>query len=432
MSLIPSRACRFGLTFACAWTACLGATAGPHAKQAVRFATFNVTMYGSQAGQIADQMVNGPPVRAWAMVAELVQIYRPDVLLLNEFDYDAAGAGINAFVNNYLNVPQNEVGQGPRIPIDYPYVYWCPSNTGVHSGHDFDNNGIIDTTPGSENYANDCYGFGLFEGQYGLAILSKYEILIDEVRTFQQFKWKDMPGALEPVHGDGTPYYESAEWADFRLSSKNHVDVPVDIHGQTVHVLASHPTPPVFDDDTVDWNGKRNHDEIRFWADYVTPGTGGYIYDDAGRPGPLDTGEAFVIMGDQNADTDPNRGDGIDYAINQVLDSPTVNGAFTPLSGIAGLYGFVGDETHRAGLRLDYVLPSVNLPVIGGAIPWFQNRTPEEPLNHASDHHMVTVDIRIVPEPNSVAIILLGAACLLLGHRRSASPLKAADAGSGP
>ena len=51
-----------------------------------------------------------------------------------------------------------------------------------------------------------------------------------------------------------------------------------------------------------DRNGKRNHDEIRFWADYI----GGrvdpsYIYDDAGLHGGI-RGEYFVIVGDMNAD----------------------------------------------------------------------------------------------------------------------------------
>jgi len=47
--------------------------------------------------------------------------------------------------------------------------------------------------------------------------------------------------------------------------------------------------PPTFDGPE-DRNGKRNHDEIRFWTDYVTPGQGGYIYDDAGKVGGLTPG----------------------------------------------------------------------------------------------------------------------------------------------
>ena len=62
-----------------------------------------------------------------------------------------------------------------------------------------------------------------------------------------------------------------AELDAVRLSSKSHWDLPIDIDGRTVHFLVSHPTPPVFDGPE-DRNGTRNHDEIRFWADYVHAG----------------------------------------------------------------------------------------------------------------------------------------------------------------
>jgi 3-phytase len=96
-----------------------------------------------------------------------------------------------------------------------------------------------------------------------------------------------------------------------------------------VHFLVSHPTPPVFDGPE-DRNGTRNHDEIRFWADYVTPGAGGYIYDDRGRRGGLGRGEHFVIAGDQNAD--PFDGDSTEDAILQLLDNPRINTTRTPSS----------------------------------------------------------------------------------------------------
>ena len=58
-----------------------------------------------------------------------------------------------------------------------------------------------------------------------------------------------------------------------RLSRKSHWDLPIRIGRKTVHFLVSHPTPPVFDGPE-DRNGTRNFDEIRFWADYVSPGRG--------------------------------------------------------------------------------------------------------------------------------------------------------------
>ena len=88
----------------------------------------------------------------------------------------------------------------------------------------------------------------------------------DGIRTFQLFLWKDMPGALLP-DDPGTPepadWYSEDELDVFRLSSKSHWDVPIEIGSSTVHFLVSHPTPPVFDGPE-DRNGTRNHDEIRY------------------------------------------------------------------------------------------------------------------------------------------------------------------------
>ena len=108
-----------------------------------------------------------------------------------------------------------------------------------------------------------------------MAVYSTYPINLDAVRTFQTFLWTDMPGALLP-DDQATPapadFYSTAELGVFRLSSKSHWDLPISIGGKTVHFLVSHPTPPVFDGPE-DRNGRRNFDEIRFWADYIMPGT---------------------------------------------------------------------------------------------------------------------------------------------------------------
>ena len=192
-------------------------------------------------------------------MAEVVQRVRPDVLLVNEFDplnNDAANPGPeDLFRDNFLEVSQNGAP-----PIEYPYAFIAPSNTGVPSGMDLDNSG------GAPGGPNDAFGFGFFPGQFGLVVYSRYPIDFDYVRTFQLFKWKDMPGNLIP-----TPFYSPDEVEILRLSSKSHWDVPIRIGGKTVHFLVSHPTPPVFDG-AEDRNGRRNLDEIRFWADYVVAG----------------------------------------------------------------------------------------------------------------------------------------------------------------
>ena len=290
----------------------------------IRFATFNASLNRGEEGQLIADLSTQQNEQAQT-VAEIIQRVNPDVLLVNEFDFDSEGEAAELFQENYLGISQNGVD-----PVEYPFVYIAPSNTGIYSGFDLDNNEEIVTTPDENGYGNDAFGFGNFPGQFGMVLYSKYPFVEEEVRTFQNFLWKDIPGALLPDNLD-TPepndWYSEEELEVFRLSSKSHWDVPINVNGEIVHVLVSHPTPPVFDGEE-DRNGRRNHDEIRFWADYVTPGEGDYIYDDAGNFGGLNPGNSFVIMGDQNAD--PVDGDSFNNAINQLLENPLVNTSVTP------------------------------------------------------------------------------------------------------
>ena len=254
-------------------------------------------------------------------VAETIQRVDPDVLLINEFDYDPRA--VDLFRDNYLAVPHHG-----STPVDYPYAYIAPSNTGVPSGFDLNNNGAV-------GGGDDAFGFGAFEGQFGMVVYSKYPIDTDHVRTFQHFLWKDMPGAMlpdDPATAAPADWYSPEELEVFRLSSKSHWDVPIRIGRETVHFLVSHPTPPVFDGPE-DRNGTRNHDEIRFWADYVGPNKSraAYIYDDEGVTGGLPADEKFVIAGDMNSD--PLDGDSVPGSTQQLLDNPRVNDQTTPASG---------------------------------------------------------------------------------------------------
>ena len=388
----------------------------------VRFATFNASLNRASEGELIDDLSTGGDTQAQA-VAEIIQRTHPEVLLINEFDYDDEGpegtskAG-QEFQDNYLSI-----GQMGAVPINYDYRMAFPSNTGIHSGKDFDNNTIIDPEPGSFNYANDSYGFGFFPGQFAFIVYSMHPILEDDIRTFQNFLWQDMPGALLPFdpNNNDEPWYSEAELDVFRLSSKNHVDVPIQVGNKVVHFLVSHPTPPVFDDPIIDQNGTRNHDEIRFWADYVGPGKnrGSYIYDDGGNFGGLKPGSLFVIAGDQNSD--PNDGDSVPGSAQLLLDNPRVNDKVTPSSqgGVDRSANQPGNEMHTGdpaedtadfseppfgpgNLRADYVLPSKNLQIRDAGVFWPADADPLMRLTGtgifgdpvpSSDHRLVWVDV---------------------------------------
>jgi hypothetical protein len=403
----------------------LGAVAAPAASgdgdRTVRFATFNASVNRNAEGELLTELSNGedPQLRN---VAEIIQRARPDVLLINEFDFVPNDAAVRLFQRNYLSVPQH----GAR-PIRFPHHFTAPSNTGIASGKDLDNNGQVVTQPGSGLYGNDAFGFGEFPGKFGMAVYSRLPIDRRRARTFQHFRWADMPGALLP-DDPSTPapsdWYSADELDVFRLSSKSHWDLPVHVgHGQRVHFLVSHPTPPVFDGPE-DRNGTRNHDEIRFWADYIT-GAGDYIYDDQGVRGGLRRGEHFVIAGDQNAD--PFDGDSTEDAIQQLLDSPMINTEVTPTSlggpEQAALQGQINDshlgdpafdtadfaDGAPGNLRADYVLPSRGLRITNAFVFWPRSDDPLFPLVGtfdpallpngngfpSSDHRLVAVDAEI-------------------------------------
>ncbi|MEX0859564.1 MAG: endonuclease/exonuclease/phosphatase family protein, partial [Cucumibacter sp.] len=180
----------------------------------------------------------------------------------------------------------------------------------------------------------DAQGFGFFDGQYGMLVLSRYPILENEARTFQNFRWTEMPGnRLEDIAGP-EGFYSVEEAEVLRLSSKSHWDVPVDLEACVLHLLTAHPTPPVFDGEE-DRNGRRNADEIRLWADYVAGAD--YIVDDNGRTGGLAEGALFAIAGDYNADR--LDGDGRREAIAALLAS----GLLTD----PGAASFGGEEASR-------------------------------------------------------------------------------------
>ncbi|MFP4634832.1 MAG: endonuclease/exonuclease/phosphatase family protein [Nitriliruptoraceae bacterium] len=377
-------------------------------------------------------------------LAETIREIEPDIVLLNEITYDDPRAhdfegpdeGQNAqrFVDNYLT-------EGSSDEFDYD-TFMAPSNTGIHSGFDLNNDGVNvadtydsfdeyeevcevpgaeeDGTPGAQlqcgrDWGNDSFGFGTFPGQYamGLLVHPDIDILEDEIRTFQKFLWADMPGALLPSDPDTEGFdednpdegpgdwYSEEELDVFRLSSKSHWDVPVELeNGGVVHLLASHPTPPGFDGPEAR-NALRNHDEIRFWGDYLD--NADYIYDDEGEHGGLEPGAAFLIMGDLNADDDPGGDQDSDTFRDPVgdflLSKGRVNDNFVPEALDQDEENLKADATAEFGIRADYVLPSRELKVEDGYVYGHSDMFEGNGYGPTpSDHYPVVLELTVPPK----------------------------------
>ncbi len=325
-------------------------------------------------------------------VAAIIRRVRPDILLLNEFDADFTNLALDAF--------RNELDGGENA-ISYPYFYAPIGNEGVPSRLDLDGDGALDKWA-------DAFGFGRFPGSEGMALLSRFPIDLQAARSFSSLKWRNIPDAVLPMNTDGSPFLPEKPTTVFRLSSKSHWDVPVVLpNGQRINILASHPTPPVFDG-VENLNGLRNDAEIGFWVSYLD---GVAFMDDVGQQAAFSGGN-FVLLGDLN--NDPNDGDGRKRSINILLTHPLVNDPMQASSGaVAASTRYGGANTTHVGnpaqdtvewdadignMRVDYALPSASLTLEGSGVFW---PAPDEPdgqmiaegRSGASNHRMVWVDV---------------------------------------
>ena len=365
-------------------------------------ATFDAALSRGADGELVADLAT-PDDQQAANVAAILQHTRPDIVLLSDFDYVEGGAAVDEFRANYLLLSQN----GAQ-PIDYPYFFVAPSNTGVPSGFDLDNDGTV-------GGPNDALGLGEFAGQHGMVVLSRYPIVTEQVRTFRTLLWASVPGARlpdDPATPEPADWYSADELTVLPLSSTSHWDVPIDVDGRIVHVLAARPAAPT-GDGPEDRNGMRNADEIGFWADYVAGTDTGWIVDDAGGAGGLAADAEFVIVGDLHSD--PVDGDSVAGAVDQILALDRVHDPAPASDGAveAALAQGLANKTQAGdpaldtadliddtlgNLRTDYVLPSDGFAVVDAGVFWpakddeLARLVTSEPLA-SSDHRLVWVEL---------------------------------------
>ena len=158
----------------------------PKPEHAVRVATYNTAFSQDKPeGLITELHSDSAQAKR---IAGVLRVVRPEIVLLNEFDFSPDHAAIKLFLSKYL-----EAADGLGEPIRYQHYFTAPVNTGEPSGLDLDNNG-------KQNDPNDAFGFGRYPGHYGMVVLSIYPIEEASVRTFQKFLWHQLPNAARPIN----------------------------------------------------------------------------------------------------------------------------------------------------------------------------------------------------------------------------------------
>lgn len=264
--------------------------------------------------------------------AEAIAALDADVLLLTGIDHDTRLVALDALARR----------------LGYPHRFALPPNAGMPTGFDLDRDG-------RKGGPRDAMGYGRFQGQGGIALLSRLPVLASE--DYTAFLWADLPGALLP------PDMDMAERAMQRLSSSNHWRVELGLpSGGRLGLLAFAATPPVFDGPE-DRNGRRNHDEAAFWLRLLD---GALPF---AAPAP-----PFVLLGDANLD--PEDGDGRAGALRALLADPRLQDPRPRRAPTHDDPRHSGDPAldtalypkGPGGLRVDYVLPSAGLAVTGAGL----------------------------------------------------------------
>jgi len=288
-----------------------------------------------------------------AAVLAVIAAADADVLALQSIDYDLTGEALRVLAET----------------ADYPHHFALRPNTGMPTPFDMNGDGRLGGPA-------DAQGYGRFSGQGGMAILSRYPIVTNEVRDLSDILWVDIPDPLLPVTPQG-PFPSAKAQAALRLSTTGHWIVPIDIPGAPFELMVFHASPPVFDG-TEDRNGRRNRDEIRLWQQVLD----GEV--NIAPSGP------FVIAGDANLD--PVDGDGIKSAIMNLLADPRLQDVAP--TGHAGTDTVDWSDPVPGDLRVDYVLPSTHWEVRDAGVLWPR---PDDPMADtvatASRHRLVWVDL---------------------------------------
>ncbi|MHA7887742.1 endonuclease/exonuclease/phosphatase family protein [Roseicyclus sp.] len=325
--------------------------------ETLRLATYHSGLSREGPGLLLRDILRGDDPQIDATVA-VIGAAAADIVLLQGVDYDARGLALAA-------LDARLAAEG----ADYPHRLSLRPNTGRPTGHDLDGDG-------RSWRARDAHGYGFFNGQGGMALLSRHPI--GAVRDFSGLRWSELPGSAAP---DVLPPEALGE---LRLASVAAWDVEIMLPGGPLHLLALHATPPVFDGPE-DRNGWRNHDELRFWQ----------LYLEGWAPAGVAPFAAprFALIGTLNVD--PMRGEGRRDALRALLDHPRLQDP-APRRPVGGTETADWPDPVPGDLRVDYILPAAGLQVVAAGVLWPEGDGSDPPLSvvaAASDHRLVWVDL---------------------------------------
>lgn len=320
--------------------------------------------------------------------ADVVARFDPDLLAINEIEFDRSDVAPADFVPGRFNAGAHNA---ERLAERLNAV--TPGEPYTHTLITVGNSGFVWDGPDNGVTEFGARGLGTL-GQLNYALLSRHPILEEGVRVITDLPWDALPEStlahMQAEVGITAP-------AGYPLYSKALVIAPVQVADRVLYMLLLHTVPPVWDMT----RPYRNYDELR----------GVRLLLDGSLPGvePLPTDAKFVLLGDFNVD--PDDGEALPGAIAQLLDHPRIVPFQPEGGGTAGNHPERNtqasacpsatsiDPTTDRQLQLDYLLPAATMgePLDGGV--FFP-----DPLGapgdfdlacRASDHMLLWADLNL-------------------------------------
>lgn len=350
-----------------------------------RVAVFEVGLTAEKPGQAAEQIKDpsSPLGRKARSAAGVIAASKPDVVVITGIDVGDRGArkafeellpaSLSHTFEGALAAPTGS-GSAPEGAAD-------GAGNGASSGAA---NGASADEPRR------------FRGQRGMMVASRLPIDERHVRTFANFRWKDLPSPQlpdDPSTEARADHFTEAELARMPLASTAVWDVPVLRDGKPLHVVATS-----LEGVGAAGSGSggaasadaspeelRHRDQLAFLRDLLTPSRGSYIYDDAGGRGGLRADEPFVVaaaLGADPRDSGPASSPVSAFLRGSAVEDPepgseggveasdVQGGANSSHATDSRLDTFDGDDARGGNLRLGYVLPSAQAQVADSGVFW--------------------------------------------------------------
>ena len=224
-------------------------------------------------------------------MAEIIQRVRPDILLLQEFDYDAAGASLAAFQANYLGTAAGR----RRTDSLRVYVLCRVQHRRTFRLRSRSRRAHCRRRRRTRDSVN-------FPGSTPWCCCRVSRSTRHAVRTFRKFLWRDMPGALLP----DDPATRCARRLVFARAARGAAVVVEVALGRAGAYRPVHLAPAGQSSDAAVFRragGSQRAAQSRRdpLVDRLSERARRYLRDDDGRSA-ASTGKTFVIMGDQNSD----------------------------------------------------------------------------------------------------------------------------------